>query len=356
MNPIFNRIFLSTVAACGIANAQNSAVNYDNIIRQVQMPDGFEWDVPVNPTGEQASALEINPGGARFELHTQMNVSPFTSFVLDSKYVGSYVPIAQIAIRSEDTTWTVIPRTRADRPFFVDVTVTGLLAGDDVPVPSKSVKFFRHVQSYGAGGTGENLDRSQATLLTQWQIGQNGPQTLTFEFNEVPGGNLLKIRGEERFSAYSLADYQAPEQQLSSQYIEIWPVADGSISGITHNEQIRFRVPAITLAANDLYPGSSVYAQVYKGDKRDDTVFRVDAFLVPGSHRSNPSGMVPWDVMLPIDYWDTVLMEDGRWTIELVTETPFKTTENPSGIERLAFATFDLDRTIEMNGTFTTVE
>lgn len=176
-------------------------------------------------------------------------------------------------------------------------------------------------------------------------------KVITFDINSVPGADRTKVRGEERFTAWSLPDeYQAPDpQQLASQYIQIWPIADGTISGIVHNEFIRFKVPAITIAANDLYPGASVYAQAYKGEKRDNTVLKEDAFLVPGSHKSNPTVAVPWNELLVLDDWEEVLNEDGRWTLELVTLTPF-------GIDRLAFVSFDLDRTIEMNGSFTTVE
>ncbi len=340
----------AALAAAGPAMAQ-VAGNYSNIIRQVQMPDGLEWDVPVSASGVRLSALAINPGGARFELHTQMTVTPFTGFLLDTKYVGSYVPIAQISVRPEavENTWSGIPRTRADRPFFVDVTITGLLSGEDDPVPSKSVKFLRHVQSYGANGTGQNINRNQAILHTQTMIEQNGSTTLTFAINAVPGANRAKVRGEERFSIFSLEDYQAPESQLASQYIQIWPVADGSITGISQNELIRFKLPSITLAANDLYPGSSVYAQAYKGNLRNNTQLGVDAFVVPGSHKSNPSMAVPWNEVLPITNWDSIFTEDGRWTVELVTLTPF-------GIDRLDHVTFDLDRTIEMNGSVTTIE
>ena len=58
---------------------------------------------------------------------------------------------------------------------------------------------------------------------------------------------------------------------------------------------------------------------------------------------------VPQNRVLVVNNYDSVFDADGRWTMELLTVTPF-------GTDRLAYVSFDLDRTIEMNGTFTTIE
>lgn len=319
-------------------------IDYSNWVRQVQLPSNVRWDVPVAGEGEIISPLAIDPGGARFELWT-VRADPLTVFLLDTRYVGTYVPMADVTILSEDpNTYNAIPRTRADRPFIVDVNVTGLLSGDGVPEASKSVKLLRHVQSYGAGGTGEGIDRNMATLIDQRTLVNNAIHRLSYAINSVPGADRAKVRGEERFSVFSQADYQAPESQLSSMYIQIWPVADGSISGIASNQLIRFDVPSITLTLNDLYPDSRTYAQVYKGNP----VLGTQGTVVPGSALIVYEA-VPQNRVLTIQNWDTVLTSDGRWTLELLTATPF-------GIDRLAHVSFDVDRTIEANGTFTTIE
>jgi hypothetical protein len=322
--------------------AWSQTVTYTNFIRQVQYPSEVKWDASVADFGQQLSALAIDPGGARFELWTVSSSGP-TSYLLESCYVGTYIPVASVAIRSEDAT-SAIPRTRADRPFYVDLTVSGLLNGATDPEPSKSVKLLRHVQSYGVGGTGIGIDRTQATLLTQSSIATNGNQTLTFAINSVPGANRSKVRGEERFSIFSLEDYQAPESQLASRYIQIWPVADGSIAGIANNQLIRYSLPQVTFTLNDLYPFSTTYAQVYRGNP----VLGTSGAIVPGSALViNDS--VPQSRVLTVNKYDSILDEDGRWTMELLTVTPF-------GTDRLAYVSFDLDRTIKMNGAFTTIE
>lgn len=341
MKTIFNTLCFAGIACSSQAWAQEPT--YTNFIRQIQYPSEVIWDMSVEAVGEpRQSHLAIDPGGARFELWTVSSEGP-TNYLLAATYVGTYVPLATVAIRTEDNT-SVIPRTRADRPFFVDYTVSGLLSGEDDPEASKSVKFLHHVQSYGVKGTGVGIDRTQATLSSQSFIESNGAQTLSFAVNTVPNADRSKVRGEERFSFFSLEDYQAPESQIASQFVQIWPVADGTIAGITSNQLIRYTMPQLTLTMNDLYPNSTTYAQIYKGGAglgKTGTVIPGSALVVNDS--------VPQDRVLVVSNYDSVVTADGTWTIELLTKTPF-------GIDRLGYVTFQVDRTIDMNGSFTTIE
>jgi hypothetical protein len=348
-------LLASLLASITWAQAQTNG-GYTNFIRQKQLPSGVEWDMTnIAANGESQSALAINPGGAQFELWS-VNTITAEQYMLDSRYVGSYVPIGGVVIRSEDP-YDIVPRTRADRPFYVDVTVAGLLSGALDPEASKKVNFLRHVQSYGAAGTGMNLDRTQATLLSQNYIESNTPtntpSTLTFAINAVPGADRAKVRGEERFSIFSLPDertnsetgqtYSAPASQLGSQFIQIWPVADGALAGITDNQLIRFKVPALTITLNDLYPDSHTYAQVYKGAPQLGTTGKI----VPGSSIVI-NDTVPQSRILSVTDYDDSFDEDGKWTMEIVTKTPF-------GLDRLAYVSFTLDRILQMNGSVTTI-
>lgn len=340
MKTLLQSLIAASLLGGGWVSAQTT---YTNFIRQVQFPGGLQKDVSVTAAGQQPSDLAIDPGGARFELWTVANTTPLKSYLLETRYVGTYIPLSTVTIRSEDTTGEIM-RTRADRPFYVDVTVTGLLSGATDPEPSKSVKFLRHVQSYGTNGTGITINRTQAILLTQTTIATNGTQNLTFALTSIPGSNRAKVRGEERFSVFSLEDYQAPESQLASQFIQIWPVANGAISGITQNQLVQFSLPAVTLTLNDLYPNSTTYAQVYKGN----AVLGTTGKIIPGSSLViNDS--VPQNRVLSLINYDSIFDSDGRWTIELLTQTPF-------GTDRLSSVSFDLDRTINVNGSFTTIE
>lgn len=321
---------------------QASAATFTNFIHQIQIPSGVVWQVPVASSGEQDSALPIDTGGARFELSTVLS-EPLTTYLLDTRFVGPYAPSAEVVFKSEDP-YAEIPRTRADRPFTVEVTVDGLLSTPDAPEASKSVKLLRHVQSYGAGGTGENLNRTQATLLTQASLAKNGKHTFTYELTSIPAELRTKVRGEERISVFALADGVAPESQIASRYIQIWPVADASIAGISPGQKIRMQLPKLTLTLNDLYPNSRTYAQVYQGAAR----LGVDGTIVPGTSLVL-NGSVPESRVLLLDRYDDVFNADGTWTMEILTITPF-------GIERLSHVTFEIDRTMEVNGTMTTME
>ena len=322
------------------------ADTYTNFIRQVQYPGGVSYDASVASAGQSLSQLAIDPGGAQFELWT-VNATTMASYLIDSSYVGTYVPLATVVVRSEDTT-SAIPRTRADRPFYVDVTIGGLRSGSDDPQASKSVNFYQHVQSYGTGGTGIALDRTQATLLSQTSITTNATQNLTFAINSVPGADRTKIRGEQRFSIFSIDDsrgvYQAPAAQLASQYIQIWPVADGSIAGMASGQKVRFTLPQLTLTLNDLYPKSTTYLQAYKGDP----ALGMTGVQVPGSVLIVNDSVPLQNKVLTINNYDSVFDSEGRWTLELVTSTPF-------GLDRLGYVSFDLDRTIHVNGSVTTI-
>jgi hypothetical protein len=343
MNAMLFRLSAIAIACQTWLGAQT--VTYTNFIRQVQLPSGVQWDMSVaaaSPVAGTLSPLAIDPGGARFELWT-VKSSPLTSYLLDSKYVGTYVPVASVAISSEDP-YTIIPRTRADRPFFVTVNVSGLLSGASDPVASKSVKLLRHVQSYGAGGTGIDIDRTQALLYSQASLTSNGTRTLTYSLTSVPGADLSKLRGEERFSVFSLEDYQAPESQLASKFIQIWPVANGAISGIAEGQFFRLKMPVVTLTVNDLYPSSTTYAQVYKGAPQ----LGVTGTVVPGSSVV-VTDSVPQNRVLVLRDYDTVFNEDGQWTMELLTSTPF-------GIDRLAYVSFSVNLTLKLNGSFSTLE
>ena len=200
------------------------------------------------------------------------------------------------------------------------------------------------MQSYGVGGSDVGLDREQAILVHQVSLVDNATHRLSYAVTSIPGADRSKVRGEETFSVFSLEDYQADESKLSAMRVQIWPVADGSITGIADGEVIRFDAPQLTITLHDLYPDSTTYAQVYEGAPRlgaDGKVVTGSALVLYGAN--------PVDRTLTISDWDSVLGDDGPWTVEVLTKTPF-------GIDRLDYVSFTLDRTMEVNGTFTTIE
>lgn len=339
---------------------------YTNYIWQTQLPSTVRWDVTdtVASAGSQQSQLAINPGGARFDLVTYKSQAPAATveYILDTSYVGSSVPLAQMVVDTEDsfgkdlTVTDPVPknlpamvrRTRADRPFKIYFNVTGLLTGATDDAEMKSVTLTRHVQSYGATGTSATIDPTQATLYSQALVSTNGSQILSYTLTSIPGADLAKIRGQERFTIWTLEDKRVtpsiPATKLTSQTVEIWPVADGSITGITQNQLIRAAMPPVTLRYNDIYPGGTAYTQVYRGNQALGTVGTV----IPGSSRVNTESF-PMNQVLTVSDYDSIFDTDGRWTMEVLTNTPF-------GIDRLAWVTFDLDHTLEIHGMLSSSE
>jgi hypothetical protein len=317
-----------------------NASDYYLFIRQRVYPSGIEWDMQVESEGEALSGIAINSSASRFEFWA-FNVQTYRMDLLDTTTVGPYLPTATVAIRTEDP-YALLPRTRADRPIYVDYTVNGLTSDPNAPDSLKSVKLLRHGQSYGATGTGEILDRTQATLLSQTSITNNGTQTATIALNEIPGANRAKVRGEERFSIFSQAAnitnwesgqvYNVPASQLDSQLVQIWPVADGSISGVGPGLIIGAGVPELKFQANDLYPDSFTWAQAYKGGPQDG----VTGTMVPRSDITINDN-VPANRTIMLDNYGAIFTADGLWTMELLTRTPF-------GTDRLAQVSFTVRR------------
>ncbi len=325
-------------AFTGIAQAQN----YTYFVRQVQMPDEAEWDVSVSQQGTQQSPLAINPNGARFELWT-VRSNPLTSYLLDTTYVNSYVPVANVNITSEDP-YSVIPRTRADRPFQVEISINGMSLDPTAPEAARTVKLLRHAQAYSGNDNGSNVNRGQANLLSQGSLTSNGAHTLSYTVTSIPGADRTKVRGEERFSIFSVADYQAPESQISSKFIQVWPMTDSSIQGLNAGEIIKGKAPNINIHLNDLYPDSFTFAQIYEGPQQ----LGVAGVRVPGSSILVDSS-VPRNEHLLLKDWDEVIPSDGVWTLEVVTITPF-------GTDRLGYVSFQVDRAIKVNGSVTSVD
>jgi hypothetical protein len=93
---IISATLLAVTTPLLVAEAVKQAT-YTNFVRQVQMSSGVVWDVPVGISGERNSELTVDHGGARFELWTVLS-APLTSYLLDTRYVSTYAPAADVTI------------------------------------------------------------------------------------------------------------------------------------------------------------------------------------------------------------------------------------------------------------------
>ncbi|MCH7225409.1 hypothetical protein [Haloferula sp. A504] len=326
-------------------SASGQSEGYTNFIRQTLLETSppIHWDVNVESDGERMSMVPVDLAGSRYELWTVKTGAEATSYLLDVAYVSAYAPVATMTIRTEDPYSGPIPRTRADRPFHVDIDVQGLLSGPQDPAASKSVRLLRHVQSYG-NTDGSGIDRSQAILHSQAVLDQNGTTTLSYPVTSIPGADRRAVRGEERFSVFTRNDDGSIDQQLVSRYVQIWPVPSAAISGVTPGEVVRVHLPTLTVTVNDLYPKSYTYTQIYKGAPALGTEGdRIAAAQLQIDQAT------PEDRVWTSDNYGSFITEDGQWTVEVVTESVF-------GTERLAYVTFEVDRTLEVNSMISTSE
>lgn len=302
--------------------------NYHFVIQQEQLW-GPTIQILAAQEGESLSPLALGEGGSKFELWAVRASPPVEAILLDSTVVSPYLPSASVTIRSEDP-YPVLPRTRADRPFHVDVAVLGIVNTAGAPDNLRGVTLLRHGQSYGPGGTGAQLDRAQATLVSETPITADGEQTLTFAVSGIPGAGNQDARGEERFTLMSQESYDFPAMLLSSRSIQVWPVAGGTISGLTPEQTIGPALPEITIDLNDLYPSSTTFAQVYQGSPQSG----VTGTVLPGS-TIVVDDSVPADRTLVLNNYGSVFDSNGLWTLEILTRTPF-------GTDRITHVTFSV--------------
>lgn len=333
-------LFLGVLLS-GVAFAAGEG--YVNFVRQIQQNTGVSWDMPVASQGAAASPLALELGGSLFQLWTIESITA-KDYLLDQKQVGVYLPSAVVNVITEDP-YTRIPRTRADRPFTVKVKLDGLLSGTGILDAASRVLLQRHVAAYPTGIFSLNPTQIlAATPLSSSSLTKNGETVLNFPASAIPGSDPTKVKGEEYFVVHALADGNILQTQIAQGMVQIWPVSSGQISGIGDNDKVRYNMPRLTLSLTDLYPRSDTWVQIYKGSPSLGTVGETlrGSSLILDQDRSDSR-------ILTVNDYDDQLKEDGVYTMELLTRTPF-------GVERLDYVTFEVDRKMEIRGQLSTIE
>jgi hypothetical protein len=265
MKPIIP--FLLLTALC--AEAQSNRANL-NFIRQHQQESKIVWDMPVPEVGQGPSALTLESGGALFQLWSIAS-SPPRDYLLDQKLVGAYLPKAEMRIVTLDPDG-LVPRTRVDQPFRVEIHLSDLLTGMDLPQAASSVLLERHLAHYSREQT--VVDPVLAISSTPQSSGfltANGQHVLAFPVSGLSAPDPTKAAGEEHFVIHALADENMPQTQITSAMVQVWPVASGEIKGITHGDRYRFQLPQVELLLHDLYPRSDTYLLLFEGTQISGT-------------------------------------------------------------------------------------
>ncbi|BCX49724.1 hypothetical protein HAHE_36320 [Haloferula helveola] len=331
------------VTLIGLASLDCRADGWINFVRQNQIDTGVVWDMPVNPIGNAPSALTLEEGGALFQLWT-IRQDTATDYLLDQKVVGTYLPSGAIRIETGDP-YPKLHRTRADQPFTVHFDVDGLLSGPGVPDAATRVLVEHHLAPYiGAQTTVDPRVATGGTPASSGFVSTNGTTTLNFAASSLPATDPTKALGEEHFVIHALADGSIPQTQLASNFVQIWPVADGAIQGISNGDVVRMKAPNLSLVLKDLYPSSTTYLQVYEGSPAlgtEGTVIEGSALVIDQD--------TSLDRTLVIRDWGDAVQKDGTYTLELVTITPF-------GTERLSFVQFTVNRELAVNALMGDIE
>lgn len=134
-------------------------------------------------------------------------------------------------------------------------------------------------------------------------------------------------------------DEDYPEhKELDSAKVIIWPISDGSFSGI-ESGKVYSKVPTIHIDLVDLYPGSDTYFSITGGS--------LESPMIYGGRKN--TGDEPLNLNYPVTDLDEVLKDGGTYTIQLLHKSPFETI-------LLQEMSFKVDRTITVNGSIITSE
>jgi hypothetical protein len=266
--------------------------------------------------------------------------------LLAEKTIGTFIPDARISLTSADPYFP--PRTRADQPYSAVIAVSRLPVDlTDLPdgVPSK-VAIARTYKLYDGtlhipaeNGTG------QGRYDQGYEINKNGTFSISGIYQSLPGASPTKAIGEESFTAsVKLGGSQAT---VGSSTIQIWPVSGAQFKGIEAGKIYQDAPPSARVELTDLYPDSVTYAQIYPGPPQLGT----NGTKLPSSVFSSNT-FAPQNAVVPLADIAEGLSEDGTYTIEILTITPF----NHRQPERIAHLSFQLKRSISIRAMSATME
>jgi len=310
-------------------------------------------DVPVSSSSGQIVSDAIVGDGSLFQLYG-MGPNPFNAIVphlLDEKVIGAYYPQAEITIVSEDNHHP--PRTRADRPYQLQFKVKGMASDPVAPSYARLTVLEQGFKSYDPATNVPFANGSmQGVYPGAFIFESNGEWVEPATYQDLPGADAVKVRGEETFTFLAYPDESMPEadrswMQLAAATIQIWPVSEARIIGLLSNKRYTVAPTSVRVELLDLYPRSITYVQVYPGPEALGTM----GYILPATIISYNT-FAPQAAMLTLDDLDNGLTVDGLYTIEVLTVTPFNNGEP----ERLAHQSFIVDRTIEVRSSVTTID
>jgi len=347
-----------------------------DFIRQIQMVNGqtLIYDTPVTSTDGEIMARPTNDSTI-FQLYSQVDIpasggaglfvgatvldlgldlslslfgqNASLKFVkVDEKTVGTFMPDVTVQALSEDP--HVPARTRADHPYGMRIVVAGLQpAGAGVPAYASQVQVRRSYRVYDPLINAPTSATASGEYTDAFTFQQNSTFVNNGILQRLPTDTPTQAIGDETFTVYTDPAAGSPQSQFGSATVQVWPVATATITGIDPARTYQAAPTDGSLQLKNLYPKSVTYVQVYRGAPALGT----SGTALPSTAISYDSA-VPQNAVIPITGIDAALGQDGVYTIEVLTTTPF----NGGAPERIAYTTFNLDRTIQVNATTATLE
>lgn len=334
--------------------------------------------------GTHTALMEVGEYGSTFYLYVQGIDGPDgPPVLLDQKFIGQYVATAAINITSADP---YIPtRTRANEAYTVEITssnqqwTSAYLSGaapelnwDPLSIVLNATYEKQEVDGsiISSGNIDLNTtdDEVNSTTLT---LIAGSEQEFTYSYAEtnipadndpidstVPRASDSYLMGKEKFVVLAESDVDANgepiHRQIGSSSIQIWPRAQGKITGLVQDDRITRSMPDVNIYLYDLYPNSTTYATIYQGEANlDGNVIPVyTSFKLGPYNRAEPIGTADAPAEIPVTNWDKYITDDGLYTLEVSTITPF----NNGNPERILAVTFYVDRKIQVVGSTTSSE
>ena len=363
-------------------------------------------------SGLHTSELVIGEYGSNFYLYVQgLNNPDGAPELLDEKFISHYVASADLEITSADPYSP--PRTRVDQPYTVTVKSWNRNWADAQSTTNSPLLGWNPLgmglsasYNYEEDSESHDIDLDTTDDVTLNNIPENTPPiTLKmttdgyskaspniFSLNKTstsispiiptdadifPYTELSSVRGVETYKIHAQSGLDVNDnvewETVAQKSIRIWPHAQAAlyppeivigqegISRIGNSEEdiippivdgqlFTRSMPNLKVVFWDLYPNSTTYVTIYKGDP--SLLGSTSIVPVYTSEIIKINQDIPLCDTLPISAWGEYITEDGTYTMEVSTITPF----NNGLPERLLAVSFTVDRTIEFVGSTTTSE
>ena len=277
-----------------------------------------------------ASAMPVPEGGSEFDLWAVLTPTPSilnnwsTEDVwthIGNKVVTGYLPQGTLKITTTDSYNQAegIRRTRVDEPFTLTTTIAGLQPNDeDAPPAAKKVIFDHRVSLTPLTETVLLPDPTQTPeLASQGDIITNGSEPEVY-LGRIPSDDIYTTSAIETFSVVALADGETASLVLSTAQIEIWPLTSATFNNI-NQAGVYSAMPDFTIDLTNVYPDSDTFLQLYSGPYVEGmTGTKLNGGLV---HRDSKTS----NATLAFNMLESSLPNQGTYTIEVITVTPFGT-------------------------------